>query len=330
MLSQQLSTDRPATSSSAAAAVYTEKAKRRQTSADYQDDSETTPLNAEEEEGSTPLNRRKEEAKVLKMLRRRLALVAEERQVPPEIPPISDMKQPIDVLRKLLRKKQPLEPSPMWAQIETDWGDSEFISDCIRWHNIFRQKHSADQITMSSQLCAYAQAWANHLAHTNTFYYRNDRQIGQNLFCRPTGPQAHVEISGRDVALHWYGAMRQYDFFKEPDRLHANVNAGHFTQLVWVSTKQLGLGKAQSRNGRVIVVANYYPPGNVNGLYQKNVRPPLPGSDLRFDMSMVHEDSESVSGGYTLSSSTSSIESEDSSVMGTHTLLPHHHRISRR
>jgi hypothetical protein len=35
------------------------------------------------------------------------------------------------------------------------------------------------------QLCAYAQAWANHLAHTNTFGYRNDRQVGQNLFCRP-------------------------------------------------------------------------------------------------------------------------------------------------
>ncbi|XP_059482166.1 uncharacterized protein LOC132200592 [Neocloeon triangulifer] len=319
MLSQQLSTDRPGVASP----VWTEKAKRRQQSCDYQDDTETTPLNVEDEEGSTPLNRRKEEAKVLRILRRRLALVAEERQVPSEIPPICDMNQPTNVLAKLLRKKQPLAPSPLWAQLDTDWGDSEFISDCIRWHNIFRQKHSAEPLTMSSQLCAYAQAWANHLAHTNTFYYRNDRQIGQNLFCRPTGPQAHVEISGRDVALHWYGAMRQYDFFKGADRLHANVNAGHFTQLVWGSSKQLGLGKAQSRNGRVVVVANYYPPGNVNGLYQKNVRPPLPGSDLRFDMSMVHEGTESASG-YSLSSSSSSVDSEESSVMGTHTLLPHH------
>lgn len=35
------------------------------------------------------------------------------------------------------------------------------------------------------QLCDYAQAWANHLAHTNKFHYRNDRDVGQNLYQRP-------------------------------------------------------------------------------------------------------------------------------------------------
>lgn len=47
--------------------------------------------------------------------------------------------------------------------------------------------------------------------------------------------------------------------------------AGPFTQLVWSDTKELGVGKARSRSGRVFVVANYQPKGNVNGRYVNNV-----------------------------------------------------------
>lgn len=45
------------------------------------------------------------------------------------------------------------------------------------------------------QLCDYAQAWANHLAHTNKFYYRNDRDVGQNLYQRPVSA-LQPEITG--------------------------------------------------------------------------------------------------------------------------------------
>jgi hypothetical protein len=45
------------------------------------------------------------------------------------------------------------------------------------------------------QLCALAQSWANHLAHINTFYYRNDRDVGQNLFCRPTN-SIQTDVTG--------------------------------------------------------------------------------------------------------------------------------------
>jgi hypothetical protein len=100
-------------------------------------------------------------------------------------------------------------------------------------------------------------------------------------------------------------------------KLPCGICAGHFTQMIWASTKQLGLGKARSRAGRVIVVANYHPPGNVSGAYQRNVRPPLPGSELRFDLSVVHDaHSESVSG-YSLASSSSLDSEEDSSSIAS-------------
>ena len=50
------------------------------------------------------------------------------------------------------------------------------------------------------QLCYLAQTWANHLAHTNRFYYRNDRDIGQNLFCRPSN-SVQADVSGKWAAL---------------------------------------------------------------------------------------------------------------------------------
>nr|XP_012152179.1 PREDICTED: golgi-associated plant pathogenesis-related protein 1-like [Megachile rotundata] len=159
--------------------------------------------------------------------------------------------------------------------LETDWRDSEFITECLCWHNVYRQRHNAPPLTMSPQLCEYAQTWANHLAHTNTFYYRNDRQVGQNLYCRPGGA-VPTDVTGQDVASYWYSAVKQYDFLKEPDVLHANVNAGHFTQLIWANSRYFGVGKARSRSGKVIVVANYQPVGNISGQFQNNVLPPLP------------------------------------------------------
>ncbi|KAK0086175.1 hypothetical protein PV325_003638 [Microctonus aethiopoides] len=163
------------------------------------------------------------------------------------------------------------------SDLETDWRDSEFITECLCWHNVYRQRHNVPPLTMSPQMCEYAQTWANHLAHTNTFYYRNDREVGQNLYCRPGGA-VPCDVTGQDVSSYWYSAVKQYDFFKEPDVLHANVNAGfsHFTQLIWACSRYFGVGKARSRSGKIIVVANYQPVGNVSGQFQNNVLPPHP------------------------------------------------------
>lgn len=199
------------------------------------------------------------------------------------------------------------------SDIQTAWQDSDFITDCLCWHNVYRQRHSSPPLTMCSELCKLAQTWANHLAHTNRFYYRNDKDIGQNLFCRPsnalqldvTGKQIprtkvnHIhnnkQFAGQEVAAYWYSAVKQYNYNREPDVLHANVNAGrslwylrlinklykvlstgHFTQLVWRTSQFFGIGKARSRTGKIVVVAHYSPAGNANGSFEDNVLPPGP------------------------------------------------------
>ncbi|KAK3928569.1 Golgi-associated plant pathogenesis-related protein 1 [Frankliniella fusca] len=161
-------------------------------------------------------------------------------------------------------------------EADTDWHESEFISECLCWHNVYRQRHGVRDLLMSAELCDMAQTWANHLAHTNSFMYKpGETLVGQNLYCRLPNTAA-TEVTGQEVSAYWYSACKQYNYGKEPDVLHANVNAGHFTQLVWAGSREIGVGKARSRQGKTVVVAMYRPPGNVSGLFQENVLLPAP------------------------------------------------------
>lgn len=67
--------------------------------------------------------------------------------------------------------------------------------------------------------------------------------------------------AGQEVASYWYSTVRRYNYFKDIRLLHTNVNAGHFTQMVWMKTKYFGIGKATSKSGKIFVVAYYYPAG---------------------------------------------------------------------
>ncbi|XP_059622333.1 uncharacterized protein LOC132265617 [Phlebotomus argentipes] len=152
--------------------------------------------------------------------------------------------------------------------------DKDFILDCLCWHNEYRARHAAPALTVSTELCEWAQNWANHLASTNEFYYRSDKNLGQNLFCCPISALV-TDLTGQEVASYWYSTVRRYNYFKEPRLLHTNVNAGHFTQMVWRSSRYFGVGKATSRTGKIFVVAYYFPPGNAVGAFQQNVLPPI-------------------------------------------------------
>ncbi|XP_063241599.1 protein lon-1-like [Bacillus rossius redtenbacheri] len=252
--------------------------------------------------GVPPPSRRREEARVLLHLRRRLEACRLSKAPPPSAACSQSRPQQLDnrplLLNKILSNRPLSVLSDGGGRAPTDWERSEFVNDCLYWHNVYRLRHRAPSLALCAQLCSQAQTWANHLAHANTFYYRNDRDIGQNLFCRPVNDEQN-DVTGQEVSSYWYSANKQYNFSKEPDVLHANVNAGHFTQMVWASTRLLGVGKARSRSGKVLVVAHYRPPGNASGLFQQNVLPPAPdGSDAEMTSESGSESSASRSADY--------------------------------
>lgn len=87
----------------------------------------------------------------------------------------------------------------------------------------------------------------------NRWEFAQGKPYSQNIY------QYFGEISAEDVAQkavnHWYDAIRKYNW--------SNPEASTFSQLVWKSTSQVGFGVASSQPSKSIVVANYWPKGNI-------------------------------------------------------------------
>lgn len=77
-----------------------------------------------------------------------------------------------------------------------------------------------------------------------------------------------VRIGSRPVKA-WYDEVSQYNWTSPG----FGYNTGHFTQLVWVSSQELGMGIAcTSDQNACYGVANYWPPGNYLDNFEANVK----------------------------------------------------------
>lgn len=144
-----------------------------------------------------------------------------------------------------------------------------FEEDALKKHNEYRTKHGCPPLKMDKKLCKYAQEWADKLSKENKFEHRQNVPYGENLYCTwSSNPKRGC--SGSKAVESWYSEVEQHQFGTEP----RSMGTGHFTQLVWKNSKNFGVAKARSSNGKIIVVANYEPAGNFIGQYVQNVPPP--------------------------------------------------------
>lgn len=81
---------------------------------------------------------------------------------------------------------------------------------------------------------------------------------------------AGAQLTGRKVTDMWYEEHDKYNY-SNPG---FSSTTGHFTQIVWQNSKEMGAGKAVSSSGAQFVVARYQPPGNVRGQFPENVKKP--------------------------------------------------------
>ncbi len=125
-------------------------------------------------------------------------------------------------------------------------------------HNQLRANHCVPALAWSSRLAATAQDWANRCV-----FEHRPGNLGENLAIGTSGafpPASQVQS--------WYDEIRSYDFATGASRDGQAV--GHFTQVIWRGTRQLGCAVA-SCNGQDLLVCNYSPAGNLTGAYQENV-----------------------------------------------------------
>uniref|UniRef100_A0A1A9VV03 SCP domain-containing protein n=1 Tax=Glossina austeni TaxID=7395 RepID=A0A1A9VV03_GLOAU len=163
-----------------------------------------------------------------------------------------------------------------------------FEDECLKSHNKYRDMHGCPPLVLNKELNTYSTEWAEHLVRTDKFEHRTDNRYGENLYCTSGSSTPKAE----DAVKSWYDEISKYNY--KNAGFHANT--GHFTQVVWKKSKQLGVGRA-TKDRTTIVVCNYEPQGNVVDHFPENV-PQVGGQvlkeerPLRKSEDVVREESE--------------------------------------
>ncbi len=121
--------------------------------------------------------------------------------------------------------------------------------------NAARKEVGVPPVIWSADLAKYAQEWADHLASSKSFEHRSQHQYGENIYM---GSGNYTPL---DASLAWYSEKGKYKYGK----FNGKGGAGHYTQMIWKNTTQVGVGVAFDSDGKIYVVANYSPPGNWMG-----------------------------------------------------------------
>jgi len=164
---------------------------------------------------------------------------------PAEAPPPTEMSAP---------KPAPRPQSKLSPAAET------FITE----HNRYRKQHCAGPLTWSAQLAADAQKWADTLVSKGCVFGHSGGKHGENLAAGTTGA-----LPPEEVVRMWYDEVKIYSFSKPTG---FSMETGHFTQVVWTDTTQVGCGMSQC-NGNDIWVCQYETPGNWEGQFRQKVLP---------------------------------------------------------
>jgi len=144
-----------------------------------------------------------------------------------------------------------------------DAGKPSLAQAMVDAHNRARAKHCAAPLTWSAPLAQVAQRWANALRDKGCAFGHSGGSYGENLAAGTTGTLGADEVVGM-----WYDEVAHYKF---PDG-GFSMATGHFTQVVWRGTRQVGCGQSHCKD-MDIFVCEYDPPGNWEGQYRENVRP---------------------------------------------------------
>jgi len=129
----------------------------------------------------------------------------------------------------------------------------------VATHNKWRQQVGVPDLVWSSQAAKVAQAWADDLKSRGCPLAHNPNrgQYGENAY-----KSFGLSPTPSNVVDSWAGEIVDYDY--ATNTCKAGKVCGHYTQVVWRDTQQVGCGKA-SCNSQQVWICNYSPPGNWRG-----------------------------------------------------------------
>ena len=139
-----------------------------------------------------------------------------------------------------------------------------FVLEAVNTHNLLRACHNAQPLLPNCEIMKISQDYAETMpsGHSSTRYH--GEWMGENLFWSWGYKNLHGDFPVND----WYSEIENYDF--KTSKSKGGVT-GHFTQVVWKASSQVGIG-FYCEEKDCCVVGNYYPGGNYNNVYSTQVQ----------------------------------------------------------
>ncbi len=139
------------------------------------------------------------------------------------------------------------------------------VSEMLTAHNELRRSVGQPPLGWSPDLANSAQAWAEHLMANNVFGHSPARQrrrgtVGENLHQRRAAPGMSYATPSQAIA-GWINERNFYNYSTNTCTL--GQQCGHYLQMVWADTRQVGCGMARASDGRREVWACQYYPGGI-------------------------------------------------------------------
>lgn len=142
---------------------------------------------------------------------------------------------------------------------KTVHNDSAFRSAVLNGHNLQRKQVGVAPLQWSASLAEEALVWAKRLALKGggPEHDLNRKNRGENIWAGTANRRTYTEMVSA-----W--TKEKKDFVYGPLDYANLAKVGHYTQMIWQRTTQVGCALAS--NGKIdYLVCRYLPQGNVTG-----------------------------------------------------------------
>ncbi|MDO8835560.1 MAG: CAP domain-containing protein [Vicinamibacterales bacterium] len=141
--------------------------------------------------------------------------------------------------------------------------------ELVRAHNVWRERAGVPPVRWAADLAARAQARARELSAQGCRIAHGPlpRDIGENLFrvsaLQYTGgrPDEVFDLTATAVVDAW--GVESDDYSPSTGACAPGRQCGHYTQIVWAATTDIGCGMSVCPSLGQVWVCNYRPRGNV-------------------------------------------------------------------
>jgi hypothetical protein len=145
-----------------------------------------------------------------------------------------------------------------------DSGAGDFAGQVLAKHNSERAQVGVPRLAWSGKLANEAQAWADRLAREGNLRHA-PREVsggaGENLWMGTAGyfpTEAMVDAFLSEKRMYRHGA------FPAVSTTGRWQDVGHYTQVVWRDTREVGCAVSRG-DGNDVLVCRYWPAGNFVG-----------------------------------------------------------------